>query len=145
MLALLLAPHTAQGAPNRTTISAPTQTLDFGSFVVLPTCINCSITISASGVRTASGGIVLTSNNTGRPAKFNVGCNNGACAYTAAITSSVNMAAGGVTMIVGTFSNSQSAPATPNVLSVGGKLTIPSAGSAVGTYTSSNFFVTTTP
>jgi hypothetical protein len=31
------------------------------------------------------------------------------------------------------------------VLSVGGKLTIPSAGSAVGTYTSSNFFVTTTP
>lgn len=145
MLVLLLAPHAAQAAANKTTISAPTQTLDFGTFVVLPSCSNCSITMSASGLRTASAGIVLTSKNTGRPAQFNVGCNNGACAYTMTITSSVNMSAGGVTMTVGTFSNSQSSPATPNVLSVGGRLTIPSAGSLVGTYTSSNFSVTTNP
>lgn len=144
VLALLLAPQAAQGAANATTVSS-TQTLDFGTFVVLPTCSNCTITMSAAGARTASAGIVLSSKNVGKVAKFSVGCNNVGCSYTATPGSSVTMAAGGVNMTVGTFTSAKSPATTPSVLSVGAKLTIPNSGSAVGTYTSAIFTITTTP
>lgn len=143
MLALLVAPQAAQAAADRPTV-APVQNLDFGTFVVLPSCVNCSITIDPNGTRTATPGIVLSSKNTGSAARFSVGCNNPSCTYTVTISTSVSMAAGGVTMTVGTFTNSKSPATTPSVLSVGGKLTIPAAGAAVGTYTSTSFTVTIT-
>lgn len=146
MLALLLASQAAQGAANKTTVGAAIQPLDFGSFVVLPTCTNCTIVMSPSGMRsTPLGGILLTSKNAGRPAQFNVTCNNGSCPYTATFTTSVNMTAGGVTMRVGSFTIPTGSPTTPNLLSVGGTLTIPRSGSTPATYTSPNFSVTTSP
>jgi hypothetical protein len=143
VLALLLAPQAAQAAADKITV-ALVQNLDFGTFVVLPSCVNCSITMNPDGTRTATPGIVLSSKSTGRPAQFSVGCNNPSCPYTVTLTTSVSMAAGGVNMTVGTFTNSKSPATTPSVLSVGGKLTIPTSGGAVGTYTSPTFMVTTT-
>ena len=126
--------------------------LDFGSFAVLPSCSNCTITISPTGVRTASAGIVLTSANPGSAGTYSYAatCNNGppsGCqAYTTAITpTTVTISAGGVTMTVGNFTTQQSSSIPPNTLSVGATLTIPSSGSTAGTYTSGSFLITTTP
>lgn len=132
-----------------TAIVATNSVINFGSFSVLPSCANCSITISPAGVRTATAGIVLTSAIPGRAASYSVTptCNAGGCtAYTAAVTpTSVSLLAGSVTMTVGTFTLQQSATLPPNTLSVGATLTIPSSGSAAGTYTGAAFTVTTTP
>jgi hypothetical protein len=143
MLALLLAPQAAQAAADKPTV-ALVQNLDFGTFVVLPSCVSCSITMNPDGTRTATPGIILSSKSTGRPAQFSVGCNNPSCAYTVSVTTSVSMAAGGITITVGTFTTLKSPAATPSVLSVGARLTIPTSGAAVGTYTSTSFMVTTT-
>jgi hypothetical protein len=143
VLALLLAPQAARAAADKPTV-APVQNLDFGAFVVLPSCVNCSITMNPDGSRTATPGIILSSKSSGRPAQFSVGCNNPSCTNTVSVSTSVSMAAGGVTMTVGSFTTSKRPATTPSVLSVGGKLTIPQSGSAVGTYTSTSFMVTTT-
>lgn len=122
--------------------------IDFGSFAVLPSCANCTVTISPSGARTFSGGIVLTSANPGRAASFTTTptCNGGGCAgYTAAVTpNSASLPAGGVTMTVSAFTLQQSATLPPNTLTVGATLTIPSSASA-GSYTGAAFLITTTP
>jgi hypothetical protein len=141
MLALLIAPPAAQAAADKPTIVL-VQSLDFGTFVVLPSCVNCSITMNPNGTRTATPGIVLSSKSTGRPAQFSVGCNNPSCTYAVSIPGTFNLAAGGITMSVGSFTSSKSSATTPSMLSVGAKLTIPSSGSAVGTYTSTTFMVT---
>lgn len=131
-----------------TSIVATNSVIDFGSFSVLSSCANCSITISPAGVRTATAGIVLTSANPGRAATYSVTatCNAGGCtAYTAVVTpSAATLPAGGVTMTVDTFTLQQSTTLPPNTLSVGAKLTIPSSGTA-GTYNGAAFTVTTTP
>lgn len=131
-----------------TTIPATSGVIDFGSFAVLPGCANCSVTISATGVRTASGAIVLTSASTGSVAKFSVTqtCNGGGCTgYTATGAATAPLPAGGIAMTLGTFTFAQdTAVAGVNTLSVGATLTIPGQGSA-GTFSGGAFSVTTTP
>lgn len=142
----MLLPLFAMGAPNTTAVAATGQKLDFGTFSVLPSCVNCTITMSTSGVRTASAGVVLSSTNHGKAATFNVTCNNGACTWTPAVSGSPTMSAGAVTMTVSTFTTLKAATNTPSLLTVGARLTIPGPGAATGTYTSGAVFtVTTTP
>lgn len=142
IFALLLTPQAAQAAANVAT-PASTQSVDFGTFAVLPTCSNCSITMSAAGARTASAGVVLSSNNVGKPGKFTVTCNNGSCAYTPTVAGSATIAAGGVNMTVGTFTFSKSPTNTTSTLSVGAKLTILTSGSTAGTYSSTSYTLAT--
>jgi hypothetical protein len=131
-----------------TTIPATPGVIDFGSFAVLPGCANCSVTISATGVRTASGAIVLTSASTGSVAKFSVTqtCSGGGCTvYTASGVANASLPAGGVAMTLGSFTFAQgTVVAKVNTLSVGATLTIPRQGSA-GTFSGGAFTVTTTP
>lgn len=141
ILALSVASQTAQGALNTATPTS-TQTLDFGTFAVLPSCVNCSITMDVNGNRVTSGGVVLSSKAPGRPAKFTVLCNNGSCAYTPTFTGSPTFAAG-VNMTVSTFTIFKSTANTPSTLSVGAKLTIPNSGAVAGTYTSTTFTIAT--
>lgn len=138
------APPPGTGAT--TAIAATNSVIDFGSFAVLASCSNCTVTISPTGARTASGGIVLTAANPGRAAAYSVTEGGCSCkAYTAAFTpTSVPATAGGVQMTVGAFTTSQSATLPPNTLSVGATLTIASRGAA-GTYSPWTFTLTTTP
>lgn len=139
-------PNATLAAPKSTAIAATNSVIDFGSFSVLPSCVNCTITVSPTGVRTASAGIVLTSAKPGQAAGYSVTCSNCPTSYTAAITpSSASLPAGGVTTSVGSFTSQQSASGPPNTLSVGATLTIPSSGSAAGTYSGAAFTITTTP
>lgn len=144
LAALLLAPLGVQGAQNTTTVTATAQILDFGTFAVLPSCANCTITMGTNGLRTATGGVILASTNVGKPGTFNVSCNNGSCAWSGTVSGSPTIAAGGVSMTVGTFTTLKAGASTPSVLTVGAKLTIPNSGSVAGTYSSGNFTVTTT-
>jgi hypothetical protein len=140
---LLLAPPPAHA---QTAVATPVlqQTLDFGTFAVLPSCNNCSITISPAGVRSRTAGIViLSSKNNGRPAKFSVSCNKSNCSYTPSISGAPAISAGGVTMTMGSYSFSKSPATLPSTLSVGATLTIPNAGVALGTYTSTVFTLST--
>lgn len=140
---LLLCPI-ASAAP-KTAIVAANGAIDFGSFAVLPACANCTVTISPNGVRTASGGIVLTSANPGRAATFTVTQVGGSPGYAAALTpTSVAQTNGGVVMTLGNFTTAQSATSPPNTLSVGATLTIASRGTAGG-YTGWSYTVTTSP
>ena len=127
------------------TVTATNAVINFGSFAVLPSCANCSITISPSGTRTATAGIVLTSANPGQAASYSVvaTCNGSSCdPYSSAITpTSATLAAGAVTMTVGTFTL-QPSGALPNfTMAVGARLTIPSSPTA-GTYTGAAFMLT---
>jgi hypothetical protein len=135
----------ASAAP-KTTIVPANGAIDFGSFAVLPACSNCSVTISPTGVRTASGGIVLTSANPGRAATFSVTEGGCSCkAYAAALTpTSVAQTKGGVVMTLGNFTTAQNATLPPNTLSVGATLTIAGRGTA-GSYAGWTYTVTTTP
>jgi hypothetical protein len=135
-------------AASAATAVAPTNSvIDFGSFAVLPSCSNCSVTISPAGARSATGGIVLTRANPGHAATYSV-TESGGCAckpYTAAFTpTSVAATAGAVVMTLGSFTTSQSAASPPNTLSVGATLTIASRGAA-GTFSPWSFTITTTP
>ena len=127
------------------TVTATNAVINFGSFAVLPSCANCSITISPSGARTATAGIVLTRANPGQAASYSVVavCNAQGCdAYSSAITpTAATLTAGAVTMTVDTFTLLPSG-ALPNfTMGVGAKLTIPSSPSA-GTYTGAAFMLT---
>lgn len=127
------------------TVTATQSVVNFGSFAVLPSCANCSITISPSGARTATAGIVLTSASPGQAASYSVVavCNGQGCdPYTSAITpTSATITAGGVTMTVDTFTL-QPSGALPNfTMGVGARLTIPSNPGA-GTYTGATFMLT---
>lgn len=144
-LALLLAPLAAHGAANLTSVTATPQKLDFGSFSVLPSCSNCSITIGTDGSRTATVGVVLTNTNTGKPGVFSVACNNGSCPWTPTVSGSTTIVAGGVTMTVNTFTKLKGSVNTPTTLTVGAKLTIPNASAARGTFSSGNYPVSTSP
>lgn len=141
----LLLSEAVYAAP-ATAITATNSVIDFGSFSVLPSCVNCSITVSPAGVRTASAGIVLTSAKPGRASTYSVSESGCSCkAYTAAVTpASVAATMGGVQMTLDTFTFAQSGTLPPNVLSVGAKLTIASSASA-GIYSGWSFTVTTTP
>jgi hypothetical protein len=138
-----LAPPAAH-AQTKVVTPVLTQTLDFGTFAVLPSCNNCTITISPAGVRTPTAGIViLSSKNNGRPAKFTVTCNTGSCTYTPTVSGAPSMNAGGVTLSMGTFTFSKSPTNTTSTLSVGARLTIPNKNAAVGTFTSTAFTLAT--
>lgn len=139
------APGPAYAAQASTAVAATAQKLDFGTFSVLPSCANCTITMSTAGVRTATGGVILSSTNPGKPGTFSVTCNNGSCTWNGAVSLSPTIAAGGVTMTVGAFTTAKAGANTPSTLTVGATLTIPNSGSAAGTYTSTNYTVTTTP
>ncbi|MDB5933469.1 MAG: hypothetical protein JWQ01_813 [Massilia sp.] len=142
-VALLLAPQSARA---QVAVATPVllQNLDFGTFAVLPSCNNCFIQISAAGARSYTPGIViLSSTNNGRPAQFRVTCNKGSCAYTPTISGVSTITAGGVTMTMGSPTFSKSPANTTSTLSVGARLTIPSAGAAVGTFTSTPFTLAT--
>lgn len=137
----------AKTRPNSTVVTATNAVIDFGSFSVLPSCSNCFITISPTGVRTASAGIVLTSAQPGQAATYSVmaTCQQGACdPYTVAATpSSASLTTG---MTVSAFTFQQSATLPPNTLSVGATLTIlGSASAAAGSYPGAAFTITTTP
>lgn len=144
VLALLLVPLAAQAA--KTTVTTG-RNLDFGSFAVLPSCANCTITIGTNGMRTASAGIYLLPSKGGQAGTFNVTCNGGGvCPYSASILGTTTIAAGSVTMTVGSFTTSKGSTYTPSTVSVGGVLTIKNSGSPAGTYSSGIFTVrTTTP
>ncbi|WP_232291626.1 DUF4402 domain-containing protein [Polaromonas sp. JS666] len=139
-------PGAGFAAPKTTIISVNT-VINFGSFSVLPSCANCTITISPLGARTASGGVVLTTSNPGSAATYSVTAPGSGVSYTAVFTpTSATMAAGGVTMTVGSFTTLQNpSNGTPNTLSVGATLTIPNSGSTAGTYTGAAFTITTSP
>lgn len=127
------------------TVTATNAVINFGSFAVLPSCANCSITISPSGARTATAGIVLTSANPGQAASYSVSatCNGQGCdAYSSAITpTSATLTGGGVTMTVGTFTLQPSGTLPNFTMGVGATLTIPSSPTA-GTYTGASFMLT---
>lgn len=136
-------------AAGRIAFSSASPGLDFGSFVVLSSCSNCTITISNSGVRTASSGIVLISGASGSAGAFAASGTNScgsSCSYTVTTPpASASITAGTVTMSVGSFTYRQTAATTPNTLYVGATLTIPSSGSTPRSYTSSTYTVTTNP
>ncbi len=146
---LTTAAHAAPpaGTGTTTSIAAINSAIDFGSFAVLSSCINCSVTISPSGARTSSGGIVLTSANPGRAASYSVTEGGCSCkAYTEAMTpTSVPQVTGGVQMTVGSFTSVQSAALPPNTFTVGATLTIAGPGATAGTYSGWSFTVTTSP
>lgn len=122
--------------------------INFGAFSVLPGCVNCKVIISAAGIRSVVGAVVLSSSNTGSAATFRVTqtCNGGGCTtYSASAVATSAIAAGGVSMALGTFTFAQSTVvAKINTLSVGATLTIPSRGSG-GTFSGGGFTVMTTP
>lgn len=126
--------------------------LSFGDFTVLGSCVNCSITIDpATGMRSASGGVILRSSNAGQRGQYTVkmsGCGQ-SCSYTATVTpASLNMVTAGGTMTVDTFATNQTALTGSNgsnTLYVGGTLRIPSVNVTAGSYSSASFTVTTTP
>ena len=137
------------------TLVAINPSINFGSFAVLPSCVNCTITVSPAGVRSSTGGVILTSGVPANAASYTVtisGANNNNQAKYTVVTpwspASVNMVAGAVTMTVGTFTSAQSVVPTKlspsNTLTVGATLTIPSS-IAAGAYTSGAFTVTTSP
>lgn len=144
IVALLLAPQAWPAPPGTITVTK-TQNLDFGAFVVLPSCSNCTITVPTVGARTASPGIVLMDNlNSGKPALFNVTCNTTPCSFSVSTPAGVTMSAGGVNMTVGAYVVTRTATATPSTMTIGGMLTIPGSGSLPGSYLK-NFTVITTP
>lgn len=155
LTALLPATSWAQQTPPLATIAAINPSINFGSFAVLPSCVNCTITVSPAGVRSSTGGVILTSGVAANAASYTVTIqnanNNGQAQYTVVTPwspASVNMVAGAATMIVGAFTSAQSVVPTKlsptNILTVGATLTIPSSVAA-GAYTSSAFTVTTSP
>lgn len=144
LLLLCLVPLMAYPAPNSTLVAATAQKLDFGTFAVLPSCTNCTVTVGTNGVRSRTGGVILSSSNNGRPGTFSVTCNNGSCPWSGTASGAPSIAAGGVTMTIGTFTTLKAGANTPSVLAIGATLTIPNSGSVVGTYSSGNFTVTTT-
>ncbi|MEO8023126.1 DUF4402 domain-containing protein [Polaromonas sp.] len=127
------------------TVTATNAVINFGSFAVLPSCANCSITISPSGARTATAGIVLTSANPGQAGSYSVvaQCNGQGCdPYSSAMTpTSATLTAGGVTMTVDTFTLQPSGSLPNFTMGVGARLTIPSNPGA-GTYTGAAFMLT---
>ena len=136
-------------AAKSVSFSAASPSLNFGSFAVLNSCSSCTITISPSGVRTASSGIVLLGGAAGSAAAFSAtgtGCNGG-CQYsvTTPPPASVAISAGAVTMTVGSYTYSPGPLVTPNILYVGATLTIPSSGATPGSYTSGSYTITTNP
>ena len=137
-------------AAKSVSFSAASPSLNFGSFAVLNSCSSCTITISPSGVRTASSGIVLLGGAAGSAAAFSAtgtACGSG-CTYNVITTpapASVTISAGAVTMTVGSYTSSQSPLFTPNILYVGATLTIPSSGATPGSYTSGSYTITTSP
>ena len=136
-------------AANRIAFSTASPSLNFGSFVVLNSCSSCTITISPSGVRTASSGIVLLGGAAGSAAAFSATgtpCSGG-CSYvvTTPAPASVTISAGAVAMTVGSYTYSQNPSVTPNTLYVGATLRIPSGGATPGSYTSGSYTITTNP
>lgn len=123
--------------------------VNFGSFAVLPGCANCSITITAAGVRSVVGAVILSSANNGSPATFQVTqtCNGGGCTtYSATAVATAALSGGGVAMTLGTFTFAQGTVAAKvNTLSVGATLTIPSKPTSAGTFSGGGFTVTTSP
>jgi hypothetical protein len=142
ILALSLAPHAQSAAPGTITV-AKTVNLDFGPFVVLPSCSNCSITVPLTGPRTATAGIVLIDKlGSGALGQFSVTCNSASCSFTVSTPAAVTMSAGGVNMTVGGYTVTRTSTTTPSTVSVGGTLTIPRSGSLPNTYTKTFTLVT---
>lgn len=128
------------------TVTATNAVINFGSFAVLPSCANCSITISPSGARTATAGIVLTSADPGQAASYAVAARcvgaGGCDPYSAAVTpTSATLVAGAVTMTVDTFTLQPNGSLPNFTMGVGARLTIPSNPGA-GTYTGATFTLT---
>ena len=151
------APASATSANTTTTIVAPiaistTTALNFGSFATLST--GGTLALSPLGVRTATGGVKLTS-ATGSPtaAVFTV-TGEGAYAYTITLPTALTLtnaaaATGLKTMSVGSFLSSIGATGSTGTLSngtqsltVGATLTVGS-DQLVGTYTNATGFAVT--
>ena len=159
LAALLVCFYTLQpghvlAATNSTTIAVTSSVINFGAFIVLAGCANCSITISPTGVRSVVGAILLSNVNVGSAATFSVtqNCQGGNPKCTGYIPTAVATAilpAGGVNMTLSAFTFNPPAGPTGaiglvNTLSVGATLTIPSQGAA-GTFSGGGFTLTTTP
>ncbi len=144
ILALSLAPQAGLAA--NTVSATKTQNLDFGAFVVLPSCNNCTIDMTDTGQRTAGPGIVLMDNiNMGKAGQLNVTCNNTVCPFTMSTPAGVTMSAGGVNLGVGSYIVTRTSTSTPSTISVGGRLTIPRSGSTPNSYTKNFTFTITSP
>ena len=152
----VLQPGQVLARTTKIVITATSGVINFGSFSVLASCSNCSITISPAGVRSVIGGIVLSNLASSSAATFSVAqtCNpgtpSGCEGYTPVLAATAALPAGGVSMTLGTFTSLQSGgtgnnvSAFTNILSVGATLTIPSQGAA-GTFGGGGFTVTTNP
>lgn len=123
--------------------------IDFGSFTVLGSCSNCTITIDpVTGARTASAGVVLDPTNAGTRGQYSVVMTGGSpFTFTAAVSpATVSIATAGGSMTVQTFTTSQTTVKQKEfILYVGATLRIPSVGVTAGTHTSGTYTVTTTP
>jgi len=117
-----------------------TQALAFGKFVAGS---GGSVTVNASGARSASGGVLLLASGGGAVAQFNItGDPNAAYAVTLpaddVVTITIAGGGGGSSMAVNSFVSSPAATGTLNgggaqTLKVGATLTV-GAGQAVGNY-----------
>ncbi|MFV8465356.1 DUF4402 domain-containing protein [Flavobacterium sp. LB1P62] len=148
------APASATSANTTTTIVAPiaistTTPLNFGSFATLST--GGTLALSSLGVRTATGGVKLTT-TTGSPtaAKFNVS-GEGTYAYTITLPTALTLTTtatgtGTKTMSVGTFESSIGTTGTlvsgSQEFTVGALLTVGSE-QVVGTYLNAAGFAVT--
>ena len=149
-----LPPGYVLAATNSTTIAVTSSVINFGAFIVLAGCANCSITISPTGVRSVAGAILLSNVNAGSAATFSVtqncqGGNPKCTGYTPTAVATAILPAGGVNMTLSAFTFNPPAGPTGaaglvNTLAVGATLTIPSQGAA-GTFNGGGFTLTTSP
>ncbi|WP_151447124.1 DUF4402 domain-containing protein [Lacisediminimonas profundi] len=147
LLGIGLIPNVSTAATSALTF---VRDIDFGTFTVLGSCMNCTITIAAdpTGTRSASAGVILNPTNPGTSGQYDVLMTGGApFTYTATVTpATVNMVTAGGTMTVQTFTTSQTTVVKKaNTLYVGATLRIPSVGVTAGTFTSGTYTVTTSP
>ena len=154
---LVLQPGRVLAATTSTTIAVTNGVINFGAFIVLTGCANCTISISPTGVRSVTGAILLSNINAGSPATFSVTqtCDQSGPApkcngFTQGAVATAVLPAGGVNMTLSAFTFSPALPLTgspPSItgaVSVGATLTIPSRGTA-GTFSGGGFTFTTTP
>lgn len=104
-----------------------TQALSFGSFSA---GTGGSVTLSAAGVRTASGAVTLLSSNPGQVAQFTVITSPSNLSYSITLPTSASLTGPGSAMTLNTWttnpltSSCNTGNSGQQILSVGGKLTV---------------------
>jgi len=139
--ALLHAPFFLPAASAQQVTLSATRNLDFGRFVAGS---GGAIAVSAAGVRTKTGGVILLNSPSAGQAQFTVGSNgkagNKSIVITLPANGTIRLSNGTANMAVNAFVDSPatllSIPAGGTTLSVGATLTV-AANQAPGTYSGS--------